>query len=674
MSTKTTFKRIALVAVAALGFGMLSVVPSSAVDSAANLPFYIAVADTGVQAAVATTGTATGIAGTDNYVSFRIGAVGAFADLAADTKLTLTTTGAGSSIKSISAGAVAWTYNNATAPAGTPATAVSSPVQSTSANLADDIINVGTPEAGTITVVVTSDKLNTVTGVTTKTAIQAFTITVAAASVVGVLSVGNSKSYITDSATVVAYGNAATSANAVTAAALLTADAAVVRAKGAAGTPALVGMILVTLKDTQTTPIAMKSATLAASISGAGLITGNGAADGALVFTPARVATSITDTVNGVAAFGVYSDGSAGTGTITITYTKSGVTTTVATETVSFYGGISTLTVLNNYNYLSNSGSEIGSVDPLDGDWVIRLTALDSVGTAARAGTVITATPADLTKVSSVRCDYATVSSTGRIYCAATAVAGASGVTTIKFSTGSAAGFNLVEATGTITVSSVKAASFKVTGSTDAEIGGVITYTIEAKDANGNPVADGTSVESYLLGNPTVAGGALTDNSSTADGDQAAFPLGTANAPSELFDGVYFWDGKATDSVQAPFGATTIKATFLNNGAGIATSGGTYFADAATRNQSVSISTTVANSGSQAAVDAAAEATDAANAATDAANAAAEAADAATAAAQDASDAVAALAASVAEMMVALRKQITALTNIIVKIQKKVKA
>ena len=30
MSTKTTFKRIALVAVAALGFGMLSVVPSNA--------------------------------------------------------------------------------------------------------------------------------------------------------------------------------------------------------------------------------------------------------------------------------------------------------------------------------------------------------------------------------------------------------------------------------------------------------------------------------------------------------------------------------------------------------------------------------------------------------------------------------------------------------------------
>ena len=76
----------------------------------------------------------------------------------------------------------------------------------------------------------------------------------------------------------------------------------------------------------------------------------------------------------------------------------------------------------------------------------------------------------------------------------------------------------------------------------------------------------------------------------------------------------------------------------------------------------------------QSASDAAAEATDAANAATDAANAAAEAADAATAAAQDAADAVAALSTQVSEMIDALKKQITALTNLVIKIQKKVKA
>jgi hypothetical protein len=89
-------------------------------------------------------------------------------------------------------------------------------------------------------------------------------------------------------------------------------------------------------------------------------------------------------------------------------------------------------------------------------------------------------------------------------------------------------------------------------------------------------------------------------------------------------------------------------------------------------------SVTIATSGvadvASAAADAAAEATDAANAATDAANAAAEAADAATAAAQDAADAVAALATQVATYISNLRKQITALTNLVIKIQKKVRA
>jgi len=37
MSTKTTFKRIALVAVAALGFGVLSVVPSQAAATAVTM-------------------------------------------------------------------------------------------------------------------------------------------------------------------------------------------------------------------------------------------------------------------------------------------------------------------------------------------------------------------------------------------------------------------------------------------------------------------------------------------------------------------------------------------------------------------------------------------------------------------------------------------------------------
>jgi hypothetical protein len=88
----------------------------------------------------------------------------------------------------------------------------------------------------------------------------------------------------------------------------------------------------------------------------------------------------------------------------------------------------------------------------------------------------------------------------------------------------------------------------------------------------------------------------------------------------------------------------------------------------------VTATATVVNASVDAATDAANEATDAANAATDAALAAADAADAATAAAQDASDAVAALSATVATLVASLKAQITSLTNLVIKIQKKVKA
>jgi hypothetical protein len=88
----------------------------------------------------------------------------------------------------------------------------------------------------------------------------------------------------------------------------------------------------------------------------------------------------------------------------------------------------------------------------------------------------------------------------------------------------------------------------------------------------------------------------------------------------------------------------------------------------------VTATASVVNASADAATDAANEATDAANAATDAALAAADAADAATAAAQDASDAVAALSATVAKLVASLKAQITSLTNLVIKIQKKVKA
>jgi len=76
MSTKTTFKRIALVTVAALGFGVMSVAPSSA---ATNANLFVKVAD-GVSAgtaSVAGNDVGGGIAGAFNNVTLGLVQFGA---------------------------------------------------------------------------------------------------------------------------------------------------------------------------------------------------------------------------------------------------------------------------------------------------------------------------------------------------------------------------------------------------------------------------------------------------------------------------------------------------------------------------------------------------------------------------------------------------------------------
>jgi trimeric autotransporter adhesin len=128
----------------------------------------------------------------------------------------------------------------------------------------------------------------------------------------------------------------------------------------------------------------------------------------------------------------------------------------------------------------------------------------------------------------------------------------------------------------------------------------------------------------------------------------------------------------ATAGTVAGYKVYTVYMPFASGDVKITATGGTGVALAG--RVEVSATATVVNSSVDAATDAANEATDAANAATDAALAAADAADAATAAAQDASDAVAALSASVSKLISSLRAQITSLTNLVIKIQKKVRA
>jgi hypothetical protein len=216
-----------------------------------------------------------------------------------------------------------------------------------------------------------------------------------------------------------------------------------------------------------------------------------------------------------------------------------------------------------------------------------------------------------------------------------------------------------------------------------------------------NSASTGTSTVSAVAGTMRVSDGVVTkvdyafDKESYAPGETAKITATVSNAAGVMPAGEYTVlatggvtanyavtglptttvlavasTGKATYTVVIPVG---ISGDLQLIGTASATTIAATFGKAAVVNAALDAAT--------AATDAATEAYDAATAATDAANEAAAAADAATAAAQDAADAVAALSTQVTEQIAelkaqnaALRKQITALTNLIIKIQKKVKA
>jgi hypothetical protein len=211
---------------------------------------------------------------------------------------------------------------------------------------------------------------------------------------------------------------------------------------------------------------------------------------------------------------------------------------------------------------------------------------------------------------------------------------------------------------------------------TAAVSGNSVTATV--KDRYGNPVKDvyvyATRTGSGYFG----SGSASTSGQTNAAGQAEFFVTGSASVTVSLgsstgADATYGQSASAKDAVKIGDAAS---AAVTASAAGTATTAetgvGAAFAPAGINSATVSVEAGV--SAAETAADAAAEATDAANAATDAANAAAEAADAATAAAQDAADAVAALSAQVASLISGLKSQLTALTNLVIKIQKKVKA
>jgi protocatechuate 3,4-dioxygenase beta subunit len=560
MSTKTTFKRIALVAVAALTLGSFSVVSASAAPSAAYTTMY----DTtnGYQ-----------VLGGQATVTISV-------DTSTVTSVVLSGVG---SVLSSSVG------TNTPTISGSP-TSGSWYITGGSGGVSTSAVVLTSSVAGTSTLTMTPLGANGAPG----TAVTK-TITWAASFATKSVSAATSTSIL----------NATTGTTA-------TADATVVADK-AAGRAATVK---VTLLDANSA--AVNDLSLSATVAGSGLIKAStdGTANG-----DAR-ATSVTLTGTNVGYIAVNSDGTNGVATITI----SAGSTVIATETVTFSGAAATYVAAQTRKVYAGT-----TAPSTPGAQTITVTVTDAAGNKVVDGTTVYASSATTT-VATIGSSATTTSGVATFI----VTGAAAGTSVITF--GNAASTPTVSTTTTIIVGSATIAAVKVAANKGTYLPGEqLILTTSVTSADGKPVADGI----YTV-------------FSTAPTSTMALSAGTLPVASLTLSG-----GAYVATLNAPLAEGDFAIAGVDN---------------LTALNAVSAKATVVNTSVSAATDAANEATDAANAATDAALAAADAADAATAAAQDASDAVAALSATVAKLVASLKAQITSLTNLVIKIQKKVKA
>lgn len=320
---------------------------------------------------------------------------------------------------------------------------------------------------------------------------------------------------------------------------------------------------------------------------------------------------------------GVFADGTAGVGTITLT-TLTG--TVIATEQVTFYGDIASIVATSVKSVISVGANTT----------TVKAVAKDASGVTVGAGTL-----------NAFSSDVSIVSDSGT---AATIVNGEAVFTLTGVKAG---GVAVTVKSGTISSAPVstrvEAAAATVKLSFDKETylpGEAATIKIQVLDAAGLPVSGKTHANLF-------ATGGITSTYAFGSGSDVL------TATSITTD---------TDTVKS----YKVFMPLTENTVTISATGGSSLPVAG--QVVVTGSAVVSNTAAKAATKASEEAAKAAQAATDAALAASKAADAATVQAQAAVDAVTKLSADVSALIASLRKQITSLTALVVKIQKKVKA
>jgi hypothetical protein len=674
MSTKTTFKRIALVTVAALGFGVMSVAPSSATILNATFTLSSPTTTVALGEDATTTLTTAGywdiadtVTAVIELVTFPTTAVSADVVVALTPTLTAVDTETANTATT-SNGLVRQSVSNQTATIGSdlgtngvisgrtkftirPTAVGTYTYKITSGLVASGTVANGTAVATTWTVVVTAPTL---------AASTAF--------------IGAAGAEATVDATTLTTTSYLASATAV----------ARISTRQYQDAAKLVNMN------------AAHTSAVTATVTGAGILGVEGSsARGASLSIAAGTSTTPGTALN---QFNLYPDGRTGKATITIT-----VGATSYTKTFTFIGALASYSVVESKKNIgvaetatitpsgldaNLNAATLGTVTAVSSDVAIATVAVNATTqvvtvTGVKAGTATvtlmnatTAAAATITKVVTVtilpvtsptiawKFDKDSYDAGEKMTLTVTASGVADGARA-AFTAAPVANFTLASGSDTLVASPVFAA-------------GVATYTLYA------PATPGKFTLTASIGQAIDTEIALKKAADAADAAATPVPTTASYVASKVSLSATITNPALTAAQEATDAAN--EATDAGNNAKDAADQAIEAADAATI--AAQDAAAAAEAAGEMAVEAAEaagaiaqDALDAANAATDAALSAAEAADAATAAATEAKEsadaataAVAELSAEVAKLMAALTAKVTTLSTLVAKIAKKVKA
>jgi hypothetical protein len=610
MSTKTTFKRLALVTVAALGLGILSPVAANAGIGTPGLPVFLSA--TSSYSGAGTTGGTFAAPGANDAVSYTAGLVTGSVSavtLPAGVSVVFIETATSSlfgtdDIFDLSINGIQMSTDTGTATLSRSLTAYTVPTT-----------------AGTYDAVITYYRTATTRAAATLTSTTNFKITVVAGNTI---SAGNTAaaSFI-DSGTAVAAEDG---------------DVVFSKSVPAAFNSTSTGATLsVYVKSSSNAALVGQAIT--ATVTGPGLISmQTGATTGTIGTVRSKSFTATEMASESAVTIGITADGTAGTSTITV----SSGTTTLLTKTVIFYGTVATLTAVQNLSIAPAAGGSIGTASAAPAGTTVATTpavtvvAKDSAGNIV-PGLTVAAKSADTTVISGGSVAESSGAGAGDGYAGpgyynfnATSALNTSGKsTTVTYRTLLADGVTYVTSNAVTFTLGGKASTATFTAALDKSsysMGEAASLVISAKDTTGNPIFD-QDVDLF--------GGSGTAPVWSKSVQGLAVAAGS----------IKFIGGKKTYTGYSP----SLGGDFSMSGTADAVSlaGG-----------AISASATVEGDAS------ASLALDAANAATDAANNAYDEAQNATQAASDALAAVTALAAQVKSLIASVKKLTAAVAKL----------